>query len=87
LQHLKTQRLAHLGRPPRPLASKRSIILDLRQSAAQEMAHRLVQRSDVLVHNFRPGVMARLGEHTQEMLEWLGYDTAYGERLRQEHVV
>jgi crotonobetainyl-CoA:carnitine CoA-transferase CaiB-like acyl-CoA transferase len=51
------------------------------------MAHRLVQRSDVLVHNFRPGVMARMGEHTQEMLEWLGYDTAYGERLRQEHVV
>ena len=40
--------------------NKRSIILDLRQ-AAQEIAHRLVQRSDVLVHNFRPGVMARLG--------------------------
>jgi crotonobetainyl-CoA:carnitine CoA-transferase CaiB-like acyl-CoA transferase len=41
--------------------NKRSIILDLRQPAAQEIAHRLVQRSDILVHNFRPGVMARLG--------------------------
>ncbi len=119
LQRLKTQRLAHLGRQPRPLdgvrvfdlsrlifgpfctqiladmgadvikvepptgdqarrsgtvfinsesasflarnRNKRSIILDLRQPAAQEIAHRLVQRSDVLVHNFRPGVMVRLG--------------------------
>jgi crotonobetainyl-CoA:carnitine CoA-transferase CaiB-like acyl-CoA transferase len=37
------------------------MILDLRKAAAQEVAHRLVQRSDILVHNFRPGVMARLG--------------------------
>jgi crotonobetainyl-CoA:carnitine CoA-transferase CaiB-like acyl-CoA transferase len=28
-----------------------------------------------------------LGEHTQEILEWLGYDAAYIERLRQERVV
>jgi crotonobetainyl-CoA:carnitine CoA-transferase CaiB-like acyl-CoA transferase len=41
--------------------SKRSIVLGLRQAAAQEIAPRLLQRSDVLVHNFRPGVMARLG--------------------------
>lgn len=41
--------------------NKRSIILDLRKPAAQEIAQRLVQRSDILVHNFRPGVMARLG--------------------------
>ena len=118
-QRLKTQRLAHLGRPPRPLDGirvfdlsrlifwtvlyprywpiwglmslksnrtqatrrgvlgqyfrrreriifgaqphKRSIILDLRRLSRPEIAQRLVQRSDVLVHNFRPGVMARLG--------------------------
>lgn len=29
----------------------------------------------------------RLGEHTQEVLEWLGYDAAHIERLRQERVV
>jgi crotonobetainyl-CoA:carnitine CoA-transferase CaiB-like acyl-CoA transferase len=28
-----------------------------------------------------------LGEHTQEILEWLGYDTAHIERLRHERVV
>jgi crotonobetainyl-CoA:carnitine CoA-transferase CaiB-like acyl-CoA transferase len=28
-----------------------------------------------------------LGEHTQEILEWLGYDTAHIERLRPERVV
>lgn len=40
--------------------NKRSIVLDLRQPAGQTVAHQLVQRSDILVHNFRPGVMARL---------------------------
>jgi succinate--hydroxymethylglutarate CoA-transferase len=28
-----------------------------------------------------------LGAHTQEILEWLGYDEAYIERLRHERVV
>ena len=28
-----------------------------------------------------------LGEHTQEILEWLGYDAEYIERLRQAQVV
>ncbi|GIX49777.1 MAG: CoA transferase [Candidatus Tectimicrobiota bacterium] len=40
---------------------KRSLALDLRQPAAQEIVRRLAMRSDVLVHNFRPGVMERLG--------------------------
>ena len=29
----------------------------------------------------------RLGEHTQEVLEWLWHDAAHIERLRQERVV
>lgn len=41
--------------------SKRSLALDLRKPAGQAVARRLVERCDVLVHNFRPGVMARLG--------------------------
>jgi len=49
--------------------NKRSITLDLRQPAAQEIAHRLVQHSDVLVHNFRPGVMARLGLASKQLRE------------------
>jgi crotonobetainyl-CoA:carnitine CoA-transferase CaiB-like acyl-CoA transferase len=42
-------------------AGKKSLVLDLKQPAAQEAARRLIARSDVLLENFRPGVMARLG--------------------------
>ena len=40
---------------------KRSIVLDLRNEADQALAHRLVAGADVVVENFRPGVMERLG--------------------------
>src|ERR1700722_12332584 len=41
--------------------NKRSIVLDMRKPAAKEVMARLVARSDALVENFRPGVLARLG--------------------------
>jgi CoA:oxalate CoA-transferase len=40
---------------------KRSITLDPRSDAGRELALRLLADSDVLVENFRPGVMERLG--------------------------
>jgi crotonobetainyl-CoA:carnitine CoA-transferase CaiB-like acyl-CoA transferase len=40
---------------------KRSIALDLKVPAALEVVRRLIERSDVLVHNFGPGVAERLG--------------------------
>ena len=40
---------------------KRSIALDLKQPAAAEIVRGLAARSDVVVENFRPGVMQRLG--------------------------
>jgi crotonobetainyl-CoA:carnitine CoA-transferase CaiB-like acyl-CoA transferase len=40
---------------------KRSIALDLKQSTALEALRRLIAGSDVLVQNFRPGTMERLG--------------------------
>jgi crotonobetainyl-CoA:carnitine CoA-transferase CaiB-like acyl-CoA transferase len=40
---------------------KKSIALDLKDPADQDVARRIVARSDVLVENFRPGVIARLG--------------------------
>src|SRR5215216_2778036 len=40
---------------------KRSIVLDLKREDGQETARRLVATADIVVENFRPGVMARLG--------------------------
>jgi formyl-CoA transferase len=41
--------------------NKRSIALDLRHPADREIAYDIVRTSDVVVSNFRPGVMERLG--------------------------
>lgn len=46
---------------------KRRISLDLKQSAEREIAERLVARADVVIENFRPGVMDRLGLGAAEM--------------------
>ncbi len=51
--------------------NKRSVVLDLRDAADVELARGLVARADVLVENFRPGLMDDVG---------LGY-----EALRREH--
>ncbi len=44
---------------------KRSIVVDLKQAAGTDLVRRLVEDADVLIQNFRPGAMDRLG---------LGYD-------------
>lgn len=41
--------------------NKRSVALDLKQASALEVVHELVRSVDVVVENFRPGVMDRLG--------------------------
>ena len=41
--------------------NKRSLALDLKAPGARDVVHRLVSQADVLVQNFRPGVMRRLG--------------------------
>jgi CoA:oxalate CoA-transferase len=46
-------------------AGKRSLALDLKNPEAIKLVHRLVEETDIVVENFRPGVMDRLG---------LGYD-------------
>ncbi len=51
--------------------NKKSLCLDLRSEAGVRIARQLVQESDVLMENFRPGVMDRLG---------LGY-----EALKESH--
>jgi CoA:oxalate CoA-transferase len=41
--------------------NKRSIRLDLRKPEAKAILARMIEQSDVLVENFRPGVLARMG--------------------------
>jgi len=41
--------------------AKRSITLDLKAEEGKEIARRIIKSSDVLIENFRPGVMDRLG--------------------------
>ncbi len=52
-------------------AGKQSVALDLKQPEARQLALQLVADADVLVENFRPGIMARFG---------LDYDS-----LREQH--
>ncbi len=41
--------------------NKRSLTLNMKDPASAEIVRRLIERSDALVEQFRPGVMARLG--------------------------
>ena len=41
-------------------AGKRSVTINLKSPAGKEVFHRLVATADVVVENFRPGVMDRL---------------------------
>lgn len=42
-------------------AAKKSVTLDMKAASGKDLLKRLVETADVLVENFRPGVMERLG--------------------------
>lgn len=48
---------------------KRSIALDLKHPKGKEILRRLVRTADVLVENYRPGVMQRLGLGYESLLQ------------------
>ena len=49
--------------------NKRSIVFDLKQDADRETARQLIASADVVIENFRPGVMDRLGLGAVPMTE------------------
>src|SRR5260370_11177069 len=53
--------------------NKRSVVLDLKSAPALEAAEALAMASDVVVENFKPGTMERLG---------LGAETLQGQKVR-----
>ena len=46
---------------------KRSLCLDLKSAAGQEVLWRLLEGADILLENYRPGVLARLGFDTENL--------------------
>jgi len=49
--------------------NKKSIVVDLKSDDGKEIIRRLVKTADVLVENFRPGVMERLGLGYEDLKE------------------
>ena len=47
---------------------KRSVTLNLREPAGQEIARRLIAEADVLVENFRPGTLEKWGLDPAELM-------------------
>jgi len=50
--------------------NKRSIAVDTRPDAGKQIVRRLLERADVFLENFRPGVMARMGLDYHTVREW-----------------
>ena len=48
-------------------ANKKSLTLNMKAEAGKEIFRRLLEKTDIVVENFRPGVMARLGFSYDEM--------------------
>ncbi|MFN5778488.1 MAG: CaiB/BaiF CoA transferase family protein, partial [Novosphingobium sp.] len=65
--------VVRIDRPNAPMEyvlarGKRSIALNMKQAADRDMAIDLIERAEILIEGFRPGVMERLGLGPEPML-------------------
>lgn len=78
--------------------NKKSVAIDLKTAAGKEVLHRLLSRADVIVNNFRPGVMKRLGFDYETLREdypsliycsitGFGTDGPWAERHAYDHIM
>ncbi|MBT5186562.1 MAG: CoA transferase [Kordiimonadaceae bacterium] len=66
-----TRRLGGLGAGCFPMfnRNKKSICLDLKSVEGLEIAHTMIKNSDIVIENFRPGAMDKLGLGYEELKE------------------
>jgi crotonobetainyl-CoA:carnitine CoA-transferase CaiB-like acyl-CoA transferase len=64
-----TRRLEHAGAGFFPVfnRNKKSLAVDLKHAEGRTLVQRLIERSDVLTENFRPGALDKLGFSYQEL--------------------
>lgn len=61
--------------------NKRSLVLDLKSDNGREAVLKIIEKADVVIHNFRPGAMQRLGldyDALREINPQLIYCATYG---------
>jgi formyl-CoA transferase len=97
--HRGARRARDLGLSPlRRGRGKRSVVLDLKTAAGRDLFRRLLAASDVLVENFVPGTLARLGLDDAALetlhpglvhctITGYGHDGPYAERSSLDLVV
>ena len=70
--------------------NKRSVALDLKSAAGREAALKLIETADVMVHNFRPQAMERLGLNYQQVKAVnpsVVYCATYGDSKKKAPIV
>lgn len=61
--------------------NKRSLVLDLKSDRGKAAALKIIESADIVVHNFRPGAMERLGldyEQVRKVNPQIIYCATYG---------
>jgi crotonobetainyl-CoA:carnitine CoA-transferase CaiB-like acyl-CoA transferase len=61
IEPLEGEPMRHLGVDAKVVQGKESLALDMRSDEGREILHKLVERADLFMHNYRPGVPERLG--------------------------